>query len=67
MFIIRVMLTSALTSALRALVKNPIKESFYEKRKKKVINVLIVFSIFHKSGVKTFLKLIVNIFFSLFS
>ena len=30
-------------------------ENFYEKRKK-VINVLIVFSISHKSYVKTFLK-----------
>jgi len=26
-----------LTSALRALVKNPVKESFYGKRKKKLI------------------------------
>ena len=44
-----------LTSALRALVKNPVKESFYRKRKKK-INVLRVFFIFHKNDVKTFLK-----------
>ena len=29
-----------LTSALRALVNNPVKESFYEKKKKKTINVL---------------------------
>ena len=42
-------------SALRALVKNSIKESFYGKIKKK-INVLTVFFIFHKSDVKTFLK-----------
>ena len=48
-----------LTSVLRALVKNSIKESFYEKRKKK-INVLIAFFISHKSDVKTFLKWIVN-------
>ena len=45
-----------LTSALRALVKNPVKESFYGKRKEKVINVLITFFISHKNGVKTFLK-----------
>ena len=31
-------------SALRTLVKNPVKESFYRKRKKKAIDVLIVFS-----------------------
>ena len=47
-----------LTSALRAFVKNLVKESFYEKRKKKkAINVLTVFFfIFHKSDIKTFLK-----------
>ena len=44
-----------LTNAFRALVKNPVKESFYGKRKK-AINVLIAFFIFHKSGVRTFLK-----------
>ena len=49
-----------LTSALRALVKNSVKESFYGKRKKKTINVLTVFLISHKSDVKTFLKWIVN-------
>ena len=49
-----------LTSALRALVKNSVKESFYGKRKKKTINVLTVFLIFNKSDVKTFLKWIVN-------
>ena len=32
-----------LMNALRTLVNNPFKESFYEKRKKKVINILIVF------------------------
>ena len=31
-----------------------------KKKKKKAINVLPVFSISHKSDVKTFLKLIVN-------
>ena len=43
-------------SVLRALVKNPVKKSFYEKRRKKTINVLIVFFISYKSDVKTFLK-----------
>ena len=38
------------------LVKNLIKESFYGKTKKKTINVLTAFFIFHKSDVKTFLK-----------
>ena len=37
-------------SVLRALVKNPVKKSFY--RKKKTINILTVFFIFHKSDVK---------------
>ena len=44
-----------LTSALRALIKNPVKKSFYRKRKK-TINVLTVFFISHKNYVKTFLK-----------
>ena len=43
-----------------ALVKNLIKESFMEKKKKKAINVLIAFFISHKSDVKTFLKWILN-------
>ena len=55
-FCLRIMLTSA----LRVLVNNLVKESFYGKRKKKTINVLTVFFIFHKSDVKTFLKWIVN-------
>ena len=42
------------------LVKNLIKESFYGKRKKKAINILIVYFISHKSDVKTFLKWILN-------
>ena len=46
-----------LTDALRVMVNNPFKESFYGKKKK---NVLKAFSIFHKSDVKTFLKWIVN-------
>ena len=46
-----------LTSVFRVLVNNPVKESFYGKRKKKAINNLTVFFfIFHKSDVKTFLK-----------
>ena len=35
-------------STLNALIKNPVKENFYGKRKKKAINVLTVFFIFHK-------------------
>ena len=46
-----------LMNALKALVKNPVKESFYGKRKK---NILTIFFISHKSDVKTFLKCIVN-------
>ena len=43
------------------MITNQFKESFlWEKEKKKTINILIVFSISHKSGVKTFLKWIVN-------
>ena len=45
-----------LTGALRALVKNPVKESFYGKKKKKTINILTVFFISQKNNVKTFLK-----------
>ena len=48
-----------LTSALRALVKNPVKKSFYGKEKK-TINVLTAFFIFHKSDVKTFFNWILN-------
>ena len=47
--------------ALKALVNNPFKERFYEKRKKKTINILTTFFIVHKSGIKTFLKWIVTI------
>ena len=43
-----------LTSALRALVNNPVKESFYGKRKKKTINSLTAFFISHKSNIKLF-------------
>ena len=46
----------------RALVKNPIKESFYgkTKKKKKAINILTAFFISHKSDVKTFFNWILN-------
>ena len=47
-----------LTDALRAIVNNLFKEIFMEKEKKKekeAINILIVFSISHKSSIKTFL------------
>ena len=43
------------TDVLKAKVNNLCKENFYEKKK---FNVLIVFSISHKSGVKIFFKLI---------
>ena len=36
------------------MVDNPFKESFYGE--KKVINILIIFFIFHKDDVKTFIK-----------
>ena len=49
-----------LTNTLRELVNNSFKESFYGKRKKKVINALTVFFISHKSSDKIFLKWIVN-------
>ena len=46
-----------LMDALRAIVNNLFKEIFMEKEKKKkeAINILIVFSISHKSSIKTFL------------
>ena len=50
-----------LTSALRALLKNLVKENFY--RKKKTINILTALFIYHKSDVKIFLKWILKIFF----
>ena len=43
-----------LTDAFRAMINNLFKESFYKK--KKAINVLTIFFIFHKSGFKIFLK-----------
>ena len=45
-----------LTNALRAMVNNLFKESFYRKKGEKIIDVLIAFSISHKSSVKIFLK-----------
>ena len=43
--------------AIRPMINNSFKKSFYgEKKKKETIDVLTTFSIFHKSGVKTFLK-----------
>ena len=42
-------------NALRTLVKNSVKKSFYRKRKKNN-NILTAFFISHKSNVKTFLK-----------
>ena len=56
-FVIREMITNA----IRVIVSNPFKESFYgKKEKKKTINILIVFFISIKNGIKTFLKWIVN-------
>ena len=48
-----------ITSVLRIFVKNPVKKSFYGKRKK-IINVLTIFFISYINDVKTFLKCIVN-------
>ena len=53
-------LREMLVSVLKILVNNPYKESFYGKWKKKVINILTVFFISHKSGIKTFLKWIIK-------
>ena len=44
-----------LTNDLRVLVNNSFKESLYKEKKKKVINILIIFFIPYKSGIKTFL------------
>ena len=44
-----------LMDVLRIMINDPFKESFHEKIKK-IINVLTIFLIFYKSGVKTFLK-----------
>ena len=53
-----------LTYTLKAIVFNPFKKSFYGKIKiKKKNNVLTVFSITRKNGVKIFLKWIVNQYF----
>ena len=43
--------------ALRAFVSELFLKSFYEKN---TINILTVFSIFHKSDIKTFIKRFVN-------
>ena len=45
-----------LTNALKTMVNNLFKKKFYEKRKKKkVLNILTTFPIFHKSCTKNFL------------
>ena len=50
-----------ITDAIRVIVSNPFKESFYgKKEKKKTINILTVFFISIKNCIKTFLKWIVN-------
>ena len=48
-----------LINTFKTLVNNLFKESFYWK--KKTINILTVFFIFHKSVDKTFLKWILNV------
>ena len=45
-----------LTSPLRALVNNPFKKKNFMENEKKVINILTVFFISHKSDIKIFLK-----------
>ena len=40
--------------ALKAMINNLFKESFYEEKKKNVLTVF--FFIFHKSGIKIFVK-----------
>ena len=49
-------------SAPRTLVNNLYKESFYGnwEMKKKVNNILTIFFISHKSGIKIFIKWIIN-------
>ena len=49
-----------LTNIFKAFVNNSFKENFYGKRKEKTINVLTAFFISYKSGIKIFLKWIVN-------
>ena len=48
-----------LTDTFRVLVNNPFKKKLLEKK----INILTTFFISYKSGVKTFLKWIVNQYF----
>ena len=45
---VNIIIKIILTSAFRVLVKNPVKDSFYEKIIKKVINVLTNFLFFIK-------------------
>ena len=45
-----------LTDVFRVMINNQFKKNFYGKRKKKVTNILIVFSISYKSVVKIFLN-----------
>ena len=42
-------------SIFRAFINNPINEIFYRKKKK--INILTAFFIFHKNDIKTFFKI----------
>ena len=45
---------------LKAMINNPFKEIFMGKDEK-VINILTIFSIFHKSGIKIFLNRLLTI------
>ena len=44
---------------IRAMINNLFKVSFY-KKKKKIINILTILSIFYKRSVNNFLKWIIN-------
>ena len=55
----RLNLKGNVKSILKALVKDQLKKVFMGKEKK-IINILTVFFIFHKSNIKTFLKWIFN-------
>ena len=45
-----------LTSVLKILFKNSVKESFYKKKN----NILTIFFIFHKNDVKIFFNCVLN-------
>ena len=55
----RLNLKGNVTSIFKALVKDKLKKIFMGIEKK-IINILTVFFIFHKSNIKTYLKWILN-------